>query len=87
MTQDGETMTMKEMEEMYKEMDMEAPEMYLELKDDGTGKLVVGEDDTEEIEWKDGVISAAGEDVKYTVEDGKLTMESDGTKMVFEKAE
>ena len=80
-------MTMKEMEEMYKEMDMEAPEMYLELKDDGTGKLVVGEDDTEEIEWKDDVISADGEDVKYTVEDGKFTMESDGTKMVFEKAE
>ncbi len=87
MTQDGETMTMKDMEEMYKEMDMEAPEMYLELKDDGTGKLVMGEDDTGEIEWKDGVISADGEDVKYTVEDGKLTMEYDGTKMVFEKAE
>ncbi|MGN0612826.1 MAG: hypothetical protein ACI4JB_02920 [Porcipelethomonas sp.] len=87
MTQDGETMTMKEMEEMYKEMDMEAPEMYLELKDDGTGKLVMGEDDTEEFEWKDGVISADGEDIKYTVEDGKLTMESDGNKMVFEKAE
>lgn len=86
-TQDGETMTMKEMEDMYKEMDMDAPEMYLELNEDGTGKLVMGEDDTQEIEWKDGVISADGEDVEYTIEDGKLTMEDDGSEMVFEKAD
>lgn len=87
MTTDGETMTMKDMEEMYKEMDMEAPEMYLELNEDGTGKLVMGDEDTQEVEWKDGVITADGEDVKYTIEDGKLTMEEDDTKMVFEKAE
>ncbi len=87
MTTDGETMTMKDMEEMYKEMDMEAPEMYIELNEDGTGKLVMGDEDTQEFEWKDGVITADGEDVKYTVEDGKLTMEDDGEKMVFEKAE
>ncbi|MGN0633594.1 MAG: hypothetical protein ACI4JW_06955 [Oscillospiraceae bacterium] len=87
MTSDGETITMKEMEDMYKEMDQKAPEMYLELNEDGTGKLVMGDEDTEELEWKDGVITADGDDIEYTIEDGKLTMEDDGTKMVFEKAE
>ena len=87
MSADGETITMKDMEEMYKQMDEKVPEMYLELNEDGTGKLVMGEDDTEKIEWKDGVITADGEDVEYTIEDGKLTMEADGAEMVFEKAE
>lgn len=87
MTDSGETITMKDMEDMYKEMNMEAPEMYIELNEDGTGKLVMGEGDAEEIKWKDGVITADGEDVNYTIKDGKLTMESDGTEMVFEKAE
>ena len=85
MTEDGETMTMKDMEEMYKEMDMEAPEMYLELKDDGTGQIVMGDEDTEKVEWKDGVINTDDEEIKYTVKDGKLTMESDGVELVFEK--
>ena len=87
LTEDGETMTMKDMEEMYKEMDMEAPEMYLELKDDGTGQIVMGDEDTEKVEWKDGVINTDDEEIKYTVKDGKLTMESDGVELVFEKAE
>lgn len=87
MTDSGETITMKDMEDMYKEMNMEAPEMYIELNEDGTGKLVMGEGEAEEIKWKDGVITADGEDVNYTIKDGKLTMESDGTEMVFEKAE
>lgn len=87
MTDDGETITMKDMEAMYAEMDMEAPEMYIQLNDDGTGKLVMGEEETQDIEWKDGVISADGEEISYTMEDGKLKMEDDGTEMVFEKAE
>ena len=87
MTTDGETMTMKYMEDMYKEMGMDAPEMYLELNEDGTGKLVMDDEDTQEVEWKDGVITLDGEDAEYTVEDGKLTMEEDGTVIVFEKAE
>ncbi len=87
MTEDGETITMKDMEEMYKEANMEVPEMYLELKDDGTGTLVLGEDDTETVKWKDGVITADGEDVEYTVQDNKLTLKIDGDEMVFEKAE
>ena len=86
MTEDGETMTMKEMEDMYKEMDMEAPEMYLELKDDGTGQIVMGDEDTEKVEWKDGVITTDDEELKYTIKDGKLTMESDGLERVFVKA-
>ncbi|MCI7805244.1 MAG: hypothetical protein MR503_09265 [Oscillospiraceae bacterium] len=87
MTQDGETMTVKDIEEMYKEMDMELPEMYLELKDNGTGQLVMGDEDTEKVEWEDGVITADDEEIKYTIKDDKLTMESDGVELVFEKAE
>ena len=87
MTEDGETLTMKDMEDMYKAMDMEVPEMYIELNDDGTGKLVMGDEDTQEIEWKDGVITIDGEDAKYTVKDGKLTIEEEDATIVFEKAE
>lgn len=87
MTDDGETFTQEDMEKMYDELGEEAPEMYLELEKDGSGKLVLGEDDTEDIEWEDGVITVDDEEIEYTIEDGKLTMEKDGSKMVFEKDE
>ncbi|MGN0624305.1 MAG: hypothetical protein ACI4JA_10230 [Oscillospiraceae bacterium] len=87
MTDDGETFTQEDMEKVYKEIGEKAPEMYLELEKDGSGKLVLGDDDTEDIEWEDGVITVDGEEIEYTIEDGKLSMEKDGSKMVFEKAE
>lgn len=85
MTDNGENITIKELQAMYEEMDMEAPEMYLDLNEDGTGKLVMGEEDTEVVEWKEGVITSNGDDVKYTIKDNELTMEDGNVKMVFEK--
>ena len=86
MTEDGGTITMQELEKMYNEMDMEAPEMYLELNEDGTGQLIMDDEDNQKVEWKEGVITVDGEDSKYTIKDGKLTLEEGDTTIVFEKA-
>ena len=85
MTEDGQEMSFDDIKSKYEEMGMDAPEMYLELKDDGTGKVVMGDEDSEDIEWKDGVITADGEEVKYTIDGKELTMEQNGSKMVYEK--
>lgn len=88
MTDDGETITAEDMKKMYEEMDMEAPEMYIQLNEDGTGKLSFddeGEEGPEDITWKEGTITSDGEDMKYTIDDNKLTVEDDGSKIVFEK--
>ena len=62
-------------------------EMYLELKEDGTGVLAVMGESTD-MQWADGQIWAVGEEdakVPFTVENGVLTMEQDGMKMTFKK--
>ena len=85
MTEDGQEMSFDDIKSMYEEMGMDVPEMYIELKDDGTGKVVLGDGNTENIEWEDGVITADGEEVKYTIDGKELSMERDGSELVYEK--
>ena len=86
MTANGETYTLDQLKELYEGMGIDFPDMYLQLNEDGTGKLVLGDDDSNKVEWKPGVISADGEEVKYTIDGDKLSMEKDGQKIVFKKA-
>lgn len=86
MTANGETMTLDQLKELYEGMGIDFPEMYLQLNEDGTGKLVMGDDDSNTVEWKAGVIIADGEEIKYTIDGDKLSMEKDGQKVVFKKA-
>ena len=86
MTENGETRTVDQLKELYEGMCIDFPDMYLQLNEDGTGKLVLGDDDSNKVEWKPGVISADGEEVKYTIDGDKLSMEKDGQKIVFKKA-
>ncbi len=86
MTANGETMTLDQLKELYEGMGIDFPEMYLQLNEDGTGKLVMGDDDSNTVEWKAGVIIADGEEIKYTIDGDKLSMEKDDQKVVFKKA-
>ena len=92
MTQDGETITMADLEEqldaagMAGEIDMDEF-CYLELDKDGTGILVLMGEEME-MEYDDEYIwpvDEADEKVEYTFKSGKLTMEQDGMKLVFKK--
>ena len=86
MTENGETRTVDQLKELYEGMGIDFPDMYLQLNEDGTGKLVLGDDDSNKVEWKPGVIIANGEEAKYTIDGDKLSMEKDGKKLVFKKA-
>ena len=86
MTANGETYTLDQLKELYEGMGIDFPDMYLQLNEDGTGELVLGDDDSNKVEWKPGVIIANGEEAKYTIDGDKLSMEKDGKKIVFKKA-
>lgn len=86
MTENGETRTVDQLKELYEGMGLDFPDMYLQLNADGTGELVLGDDDSNKVEWKPGVIIANGEEAKYTIDGDKLSMEKDGKKLVFKKA-
>lgn len=86
MTENGETRTVDQLKELYEGMGLDFPDMYLQLNADGTGELVLGDDDSNKVEWKPGVITANGEEAKYTIDGDKLSMEKDGKKIVFKKA-
>lgn len=86
MTENGETRTVDQLKELYEGMGLDFPDMYLQLNEDGTGELVLGDDDSNKVEWKPGVIIANGEEAKYTIDGDKLSMEKDGKKIVFKKA-
>ena len=86
MTENGQTYTLDQLKELYEGMGIDFPDMYLQLNEDGTGKLVLGDDDSNKVEWKPGVIIANGEEAKYTIDGDKLSMEKDGKKIVFKKA-
>ncbi len=58
----------------------------LELRDDKTGTLnLFGE--TMELTYDNSNMTVDGESAPYNVEDGKITMEQDGEKLVFQKAD
>ena len=86
MTENGETRTVDQLKELYEGMGIDFPDMYLQLNEDGTGELVLGDDDSNKVEWKPGVITTNGEEAKYTIDGDKLSMEKDGKKIVFKKA-
>ena len=86
MTENGETRTVDQLKELFEGMGLDFPDMYLQLNEDGTGELVLGDDDSNKVEWKPGVIIANGEEAKYTIDGDKLSMEKDGKKIVFKKA-
>ena len=86
MTENGETRTVDQLKELYEGMGIDFPDMYLQLNEDGTGELVLGDDDSNKVEWKPGVIIANGEEAKYTIDGDKLSMEKDDKKIVFKKA-
>lgn len=76
MTEDGEDYT-----ELLSAMGMT---IYLDLEDDGTGTInMYGE--TMDVEWDDDEITIDGESQEYDYSKGTITMEEDGTSLVFEK--
>ncbi len=86
MSENGETMSMKDLKDMYAAYGMDMPEFSLTLNKDGTGKMVVmGE--TKEITWdaKAKTMTADGESIKYTFKDKKITISEESQTMVFVK--
>ena len=60
--------------------------MYLELLEDGTGFIYIDAEDP--ITWCDGTVTFDGVmDVPYTVENGELALDMEGSVMVFCKGE
>lgn len=59
--------------------------MTLTLYPDGTASLGFGEE-TEQFNWKDGMLYSEDEELAFTVEDGMLTVSMDTENMVFERA-
>ena len=65
----------------------EALNMYIELKADGTGYMSALDEEAE-IAWADGQIwpkDDPDDKASFTVEDGVLTLEAEGTKLIFKK--
>lgn len=58
--------------------------MTLTLYADGTASLGFGEE-TEQFNWKEGMLYSEGEELAFTVEDGMLTVSMDTESMVFER--
>lgn len=75
---DNETVKMLEMEDL----------LLLELKEDGTGTLTDG-DDVQDIKWTDTKLPSSNgtESYDYTYQDGKITLEIDGTTAVLQKTD
>ena len=59
-------------------------EVTITFNADGTGNVnMMGE--KEEFEWKGNTITADGEEINFTLNGNKLTLEQDGETMVFSK--
>ncbi len=58
--------------------------MTLTLYPDGTASLGFGEE-TEQFNWKEGMLYSEDEELAFTVEDGMLTVSMDTESMVFER--
>ena len=78
MVQDGETIATEDLVTM-EELGFE---MFLELKDDGTGEISLY-GDTMEITWDDREITSDGETIPYEWDGRYLTLEQEGTSITF----
>ena len=58
--------------------------MTLTLYADGTASLGFGEE-TEQFQWKEGMLYSDDEEIAFTVENGMLTVSMDTESMVFER--
>lgn len=58
--------------------------MTLTLYPDGTASLGFGEE-TEQFNWKEGMLYSEDEELSFTIEDGMLTVSMDTESMVFER--
>jgi len=58
--------------------------MALTLYADGTASLGFGEE-TEQFQWKEGMLYSDDEEIAFTVENGMLTVSIDTESMVFER--
>lgn len=55
---------------------------YILLKEDGKAKLSAAGQE-QELTYDDKNFTVGGESIPYTLKDGVITMEKDGTKLVF----
>lgn len=62
---------------------IEADTWYLELREDGTGTLFLGDDDSTELKWEDGVLEVDGDKAEYTREGDDITVAVEETSMTF----
>ena len=56
---------------------------YLYLANDGTAKLMLMGEEEEGLTWKDGVLTANGQELPFTLENGVLRIDQDGMVMEF----
>ncbi len=89
MDENGTVTNLEELESMFELMDMKLEDaMYLEFKSDGKfdmalfGETVSG---TYKADGNAATLSAAGETIDASIEGNTITLEQDGTKMVFKK--
>lgn len=78
--------SMKDGEE---EIDLETLQMigadswYLELREDGTGTLYLGDDNITELKWRNGVLKADGDRLEYTREGDNITLTVEESSLTF----
>ncbi len=86
MSEAGETLSMKELKDMYAEFGLPTPEFSIVLNADGTGKMTINDESTT-IKWdaKAKTMTAEGETIKYTFKDNKITIGEKDDAMVFVK--
>jgi hypothetical protein len=87
MEQDGE-----EMLEMFRMIGVNPDGIYIEFSGENKFSMMMtfmGEEEattgTYEVNGKNIILSADGDDIPGTIDGNKITMEQDGTKMIFEK--
>ena len=82
MEMDGETLTKDDLRAVGGDPDS----FFLIINEDGTGTLAIAGEDAQQLTWKDGTLAMGGETVPYTVDGDTLTLEEDGTKMIFTRS-
>ncbi len=82
MEEDGESITMEDLEEY----GIDADSFYLVMEADGTGYLVIPNEDAEAFTWADSKMKSGDDEIPYTIDGDTLTLEEDGIKMVFTRS-